>query len=191
MENKDADRWNSRYLKNERFANYTQPRPFLLQNAGYLPTAGLALDLAMGLGGNSAFLLARGLQVLGVDISSVAVHKAKQRLPALMAVIADLTRFYLPPQSFDVILNFYYLQRDLWPQYLTALRPGGVLFFQTLTQEMLRFQPDTDPVYLLMPGELLQAFADWEVITYREGWEESRSGSPHAVASLVAKKKPS
>jgi SAM-dependent methyltransferase len=136
-------------------------------------------------------LLEHGLRVLGVDISSVAVHRVKERLPGLMAVIADLTRFYLPPQSFDAILNFYYLQRDLWPQYFNALRPGGVLFFETLTLEMMRIEPDIDPAYLLAPGELLQAFTGWEVIVYREGWIESRAGSPHPVASLVAKKKPS
>ena len=58
-----------------------------------MPAAGLALDIAMGLGGNAGLLIERGMQVVGVDISSVAVQRAKERLPSLMAVRADLTQF--------------------------------------------------------------------------------------------------
>jgi hypothetical protein len=159
----------------------------LVENKHFLPRGGLALDAAMGLGGNAGFLLKHGLRVVGVDISSVAVGQAKARLPGLMAVIADLSYFYIPPHSFDAILNFYFLQRDLWPLYRSALRPGGVLFIETLTQEMLRLQPDTDPAYLLAPDELRRAFADWEILVYREGWERSRGGRLHPVASLVAR----
>jgi SAM-dependent methyltransferase len=36
------------------------------------------LDIAMGLGGNAAFLLERGLRVVGLDISWVALQRAKQ-----------------------------------------------------------------------------------------------------------------
>jgi len=190
MPKSDAERWNARYLYEERYATFAQPRPFLVKHAAYLPGSGLALDVAMGLGGNAAFLLGRGLRVVGVDISWVAVRQAKARLPALMAVLADLTNFPLPERTFDVILNFYYLQRDLWPQYRRALRPGGVLFFETLTQEMRALQPEIDPLYLLAPGELRQAFADWEILVYREGWESARGGHRRAVASLVARLPP-
>ncbi len=187
MSNNDALRWNARYSQDERYSTFSRPRPFLVENAHYLPAGGLALDVAMGLGGNAGYLLEHGMHVVGVDISSVAAKQAKARLPGLMAVIVDLTCFHIPPLTFDAILNFYFLQRDLWPLYRSALRPGGVLFLETLTQEMLRLQPDTDPAYLLAPNELLQAFADWEILVYREGWEESRGGRLHAVASLVAR----
>jgi SAM-dependent methyltransferase len=140
----------------------------------------------MGLGGNAGFLLERGWRVVGVDISDVAVYRAKSHLPELYAVIADMKSFWLPPSSLDAILNFYYLQRDLWPRYWEALRPGGILFFQTLTQEMLSIQPEIDPAFLLAPGELLAAFAGWEILFYRESWETSHRGRPQAVASLVA-----
>lgn len=187
MPRMDAERWDARYLHEARFATFVQPRPFLVENAAYLPSTGLALDVAMGLGGNAAFLLERGLRVVGIDISRVALRQAKARLPGLMAVLADLTCFPLPERTFDVILNFYYLQRDLWPQYRRALRPGGVLFFETLTQEMRSIHPEIDPLYLLYPGELRQAFADWEILAYREGWEEDCGGRRRAVASLVAR----
>jgi len=185
----DAERWNERYLQDERSATIARPRPFLVENAHFLPQGGLALDVAMGLGGNAGFLLGRGLRVLGVDVSWVAVRRAAGQHPGLLAVVADLNHFHLPVETFDVILNFYYLQRDLWSAYQRLLRPGGTLIIETLTMDMLRLRPDTDPKYLLQPGELRQAFASWEVLVYREGWVDSRRGQPQAVAGLVARKR--
>jgi tellurite methyltransferase len=187
MSTADADRWNARYREEIRYSAFERPRPFLVENAGLLPVAGLALDVAMGLGGNAGFLLDHGLSVVGVDISSVAVRQAKRRLPSLMAVQADLTRFYFPVATFDVILNFYYLQRDLWPKYVRLLRPGGWLVFETLTQEFRSIQPDIDPSYLLAPGELGSAFPSLETIVYREGWVSGDTGHPRPVASLLAR----
>jgi hypothetical protein len=126
MPSSDAERWNERY-RESRNLTFERPRPFLVENAGLLPRQGLAIDLAMGLGGNAGFLIGRGLRVVGVDISTVAASLVKRRRPEVMALVADLTRFYLPPGRFDLIINFYYLQRDLWPAIEAALRPGGVL----------------------------------------------------------------
>ena len=183
----DAQRWDQRYTQDERFRTFTQPRPFLLEQAGWLPKDGLALDIAMGLGGNAAFLMERGLRVVGLDISWVALHRAKERLPGLMAVQADLTRFSLPPAVFDVILNFYYLERSLWLDFGRWLKPGGILIIETLTQEMANIQPRIDPDYLLQPRELIQAFGDLEILAYHEGKQVSRGGHVSAVAGLVAR----
>jgi len=183
----DAQRWNQRYLEDERFQKYIQPKSFLLDHAGLLPAQGIALDVAMGLGGNAAFLIERGLRVVGVDISDVGLRRAKARLPQLMAVRADLTHFSLPSRSFDLILNFYYLERSLWPEYRRWLRLGGLVIIETLLLEMQECQPHLDPAFLLEPGELMQAFSDLEILVYREGWETSAQGHPRAVASLIAR----
>ncbi len=188
MPQEDAERWDERYRDDQRYATFESPRPLLVEHSGLLPAEGLAIDAAMGLGGNAGFLLERGIRVIGVDISGVAVRRAKARLPGLMAVQADLTRFWFPPNTFDLILNFYYLQRDLWPTYLQGLRPGGLLFFETLTLKMLELLPETDPAYLLAPGELRQAFERLEILHYEEKWTAGRSGHQRAVASLVARK---
>jgi hypothetical protein len=186
MTNPDAARWNERYGQDSNLMP-VEPRPLLVRHVDLLPREGLAFEAAMGLGGNAGYLLERGLRVIGVDVSEVAVSQAKRRLPGLMAAVADLNRFYLPAGAFDVILNFYYLQRDLWPIYKRALRPAGLLFFETLTLDMLKVHSEIDRAYLLEPGELREAFADLQILVYREGWETGRSDRSRAVASLVAR----
>jgi tellurite methyltransferase len=183
----DALKWNQRYQQ-EKFKSFEQPRSFLLESAVHLPGGGLALDMAMGLGGNAGFLIKRGFRVIGLDISSVAVFNAKSRYPDLMAAVVDLTCVYLPANKFDVILNFYYLQRDLWPVYKRALRSGGILIFESLTVKMLEQSADIDPEYLLTSGELLQGFRELNILAYREDWVIDDKGHYKAVASLVARK---
>lgn len=184
----DAQRWDQRYISDKRFEKIARPQSFLVDNAHYLPASGLGLDVAMGLGSNSGFLIQRGLRMIGVDISGVAVHRAKAAFPDLMAVQADLTRFYLPPARFDVIINFFYLQRDLWPRYVRSLRPGGILILETLLVDFREVRPDIDAQYLLQPGELAAAFPELETLTYREGWFEGVHRNRRPVASLCARK---
>lgn len=183
----DAERWNARYKSDIR-DSFEKPRPLLVEYAHLLPSSGLALDIAMGLGGNAGFLINHGLQVIGIDISEVAIRCAHSRLPTLMTLVADLNHFYFPPATFDVIINFLYLQRDLWPVFTRALRPGGILIFETLTTEMLSIHPEIEPQYLLQPGELAHAFPDLNILLYREGWQEQPGRHPRAVGSLIAQR---
>ena len=141
----------------------------------------------MGVGNNAGELLRRGLDVYGVDISSEAVYFAKAAFPTLKAVIGDMTHFYLPDHYFDGILNFYYLQRNLWPEFKRILKPGGYLIIETLTQMARSERPDISPEYLLNERELANAFKDWEVIDYREGTFQSDHGFEKSVASIIAR----
>jgi tellurite methyltransferase len=187
MSSVDANKWNERYQSGVESA-FESPRDFLIAQAPHLPNGGLALDIAMGLGGNAGFLIERGLRVIGVDVSEVGVRRAKARWPSLMGAVLDLGQYHWPPCAFDVILNFYYCQRALWPQYRAMLKPGGVLIMETLTIETLRARPDYNPDFLLQPGELRHAFSEWDVLVYREGWIELGDHAPRAVASVVAKR---
>ena len=188
MPSHDAERWNTRYQNDRRYQADPGAREFLRQCEPHLPATGLALDAAMGLGGNAGYLSQRGLQVIGVDISAVAVQRAKKNYPRLWAVQADLCHFPLPANRFDLIINFYYLQRSVWREYPLALRQGGVLVIETLTQEMHQIQADIPAEYLLAPGELKQIFSDLQILVYREGWVDEAGPHPRPVASLLAVK---
>jgi len=176
----DLERWNTRYQSQP--PGPAGPQPWLVAHQPLLPPTGLALDLAMGLGGSAGWLLERGWRAAGADISEVAVRRAKARWPALLAFVADLERIVLPAHAFDLLLDFYYLDRALWPVFRRALRPGGLLIMETFVALPGRAEPGINPAYVLQPGELRAAFADWQVLDYREGEREGR-----AVAGIVAR----
>ena len=91
------------------------------------------------------------------------------------------SRSELPEGRYDLILCIQYLQRSLFPQMARALRPGGVLLFETYTRAQLEFAwGPRNPAYLLETGELREAFPELCVVFYRE----LRAGQ--GIASLVA-----
>lgn len=183
--------WDERYRERGGIPE-SGPAAFLIENLGLLPAGGRALDIAMGAGRNALLLAERGYDVTGIDVSPVAVERcrqaASQRGLRVDAICADMESYTLPEAEYDIVLNFYYLQRDLCPAIERALRPGGTLVFETFTTEQRRFGwgPSQDE-YLLRPGELRELFPLLEMLVYREAVTESERGRK-AVAWLVARK---
>jgi tellurite methyltransferase len=190
MSHLDAERWNSRYAEEGEEWLERGPRQLLQEHADLLPGHGLALDAAAGVANNGFFLAKRGLRVIALDISETALKLAMQRarsyaLP-LCAAVYDLASPWLPANHFDVIVNFRFLERATFGIYRNALKPNGVLFFETFVKATAaKSQPD----YYLNPGELLAAFQDFEILHWEE--EEASQSQRHAssgVARLVARK---
>jgi tellurite methyltransferase len=166
--------------------------------------SGPTLDLACGTGRHTLLLASRHQPVVAVDWSQTALHLLSQRAHSLnysvhpgiasevqplglsrgiWLVNADLGHGQLPANAFSLILCVQFLQRALFPQIERALRPGGVLLFETFTRAQLEFAGGPrNPAYLLDPGELRTAFAGLEIVFYRE----LRAGQ--GIASLVARK---
>ncbi len=169
-----------------------EPSEFLVEHAGLLPKGGRGLDVAMGTGRNTVYLASLGFKVTGVDISPVACERALEAAGVagvrIEALCADVETWDVPEAAFGVVINFNYLHRELCPRLAAALRPGGVLVFQTFTAPQREFGwgPSKDE-FLLQAGELRELFPGLEVLVYREGVEESEWGKK-AAAGLVARR---
>ncbi|MFQ5777985.1 MAG: class I SAM-dependent methyltransferase [Terriglobia bacterium] len=176
--------WQERYQQ-PGYRCGTEPVEFLRQHLAEVDR-GTALDLAMGEGRNAVFLARRGFAVTGIEGASAAIAKARalaqKARVTLTAIQANLEEFALPVAQFDLVLCFYYLQRDLFTAMERALKPGGALMVETYTTDQLRLaRGPRRPEHLLQPNELYRAFRHLRVAYYRE---VTRGG--RAVASLLA-----
>lgn len=170
--------WDQRYQSQA--VGEAAPAQVLAENRHLLPASGQALDLACGLGANAITLAHHGLDTRAWDISRVAVEKinayARDHGLPLNAEEHDLDSAALPENSFDVIVVSRFLDRALCPALVQALRPGGLLFYQTFTRTKVQDDGPANRHFLLEDGELLTLFAELRLRVYRE---EGRLGDHH------------
>lgn len=148
------------------------PCQCLAEHDFLLPKSGSALDLACGLGGNGLLMAAQGLTVEAWDISPIALaalgqHAARQGLPILTRQM-DIDATDLAEQAFDVIVVSRFLDRTLCNAIMDALKPEGLLFYQTFTRAKLEPQGPSNPEFLLDRNELLQLFRPLSLLHYQE-----------------------
>jgi SAM-dependent methyltransferase len=156
MVGSDRERWDRKFGAGEGPAHFRVND--LLLDHRHLLGGGRALDLACGFGGNALYLAAAGYDVDAVDVSGVALARARsealRRGLKLRLVQADLTRWWVPRLRYDVIVVFYYVNRGLVPRLAEGLRPGGLLFLAQRNRRMLKQRPTFDPAYVVEAGEL-------------------------------------
>jgi SAM-dependent methyltransferase len=191
MSREDRERWDRRYATAH---GPHRPARFLAEifSADAWPVAGgRALDLASGSGRNALFLAERGFAVLAIDVSAAALEQGRRRAEEKHLVIewqqADLEKVQLPEASFNLVVNFNYLQRSLFPQIKSALTVGGYAVFETYLIDQQALGHPKNPAYLLRHNELLEVFAGFRVLWYREG-RFSDNGDPAFRAGIFAQK---
>jgi SAM-dependent methyltransferase len=161
----------------------------LLREAGRL---GPVLDLACGSGRHSLAAARLGLRVLALDRDREALATLQRTAPPLVQCVrSDLeTGSGIPvaPASCGAVLVFRFLFRPLAPAIVEALRPGGLLLYETFTVHQRNLgQGPKNPAFLLDPDELPRLFAALQTLDYRE----VVTGGPHpaALARLVARRR--
>lgn len=164
----DRLRWD-RYFRQRAGTNYPAPDPLLLQYAPPAAPEGRALDLAAGLGQNGLWLASQGYAVDIMDISRVALTRARQEMAArnlrnvnLLQVDVDETQ--IEAKRYALVAVFFYLKRYLFPQIRDSILPGGRIVYSTYNRQYLTLQPRFNPEYLLDAGELLSYFSGWKVL---------------------------
>ena len=131
---KERARWDLKYEQG--LNSLTVPDPFLV--AAYaqfvdqsFPNAGIALDLACGLGRHALWLASRNWDVSAIDVSDVAIGKLSQsalEIDVKLAVFSgDVAEYKFESARFDLIVLFYHMNRNLFPRVVSALNPGGLL----------------------------------------------------------------
>lgn len=150
----------------------------LQEHSKLLPFHGRALEVACGLGGNARFLAQCGLKVDAWDISDNALTVLNNwasinQLP-ITPLITDLEAMILPYQQFDVIVVSRYLDRKLFPQLVDALKPKGLLIYQTFLAPVQENAPK-NPTFYVKSGELSQSFSKLQTLVYGEGWLTSEN----------------
>ena len=161
-----AAKWDARY----RGSATAVATEVLVENRHLLPAVGEALDLACGLGGNALLLARHGLRTTAWDLSPVAIERLAaeaEGLP-LRAEVRDVLAAPPAAGSFDVIVVSRFLERDLCPLLMAALRPGGLLFYQTFTRDKAVPGGPSSPDFLLAENELLRLFEGLRLRVYRE-----------------------
>jgi SAM-dependent methyltransferase len=180
----DRARWDARYARLDSSAVDTAGAPPLLAAHEHLvPTAGSALELACGVGTASVWLAERGLDVLGVDGSPVAIDRARDlaRRRGVDArcrfAVVDLDDGLPPGPPAALILCHRFRDPRLDAAITARLAPGGLLAMTVLSE--VGAAPGR---FRARPGELPAAFAALDVLAAGEAdgeaWLLARTCQP-------------
>jgi SAM-dependent methyltransferase len=114
------------------------------------------LDLACGAGRHAIWLHEQGWHVTAVDRDVEAIAGLRAAYPSIDARVFDLelSPFPMPPDAYDLIVCWLYLQRDLYPMIRVGLRPGGIAVLSARLQGR----------FAAKPGELRTFFSDWTIL---------------------------
>ena len=159
-----SELWDTRHRE---VLNEPRACAVLQQHSGHLPQQGQALDLACGRGGNALWLARRGLTVHAWDYSETGIQylraEAEEHRLDIRAEVRDVV--LTPPEAerFDLLVVSHFLDRDLMPALLAAVRSGGLLYYQTFLIGHAGPGP-RNPDFLLRPGELSGYCEDWEIL---------------------------
>lgn len=163
-------KWNQIYRRPSE--GLPEPASVLKDYGHLLPARGVALDVACGLGGSALFLASRGLDVVAIDISPMAIEKLRESAASLKlgleTAVLDVKVFAWESNKFDVIVISRFLERALTIKIIDALRPGGLLFYQTFIRKKVTDSGPSNPNFLLSENELLRLFQPLRVLAYRE-----------------------
>lgn len=179
------------------------PRPaaFLRQGLRVLPR-GRVLDVAAGAGRNALYLAGLGFSVHAVDrdpaaLATLAAEAGRQRPARITTERLDLEADgHSPPdlgcEAYEGVIVFFYLHRPLFPSLLRALKPGGVMIYETfLIDNHLRYHHPRRREFCLEHNELLALTRGLRVLHYDEGDRAAEGGEGTAcTARLIGEKDP-
>lgn len=175
------------------------PSRFVAEQLHRLPK-GRALDVACGAGRHALYLAAHGFEVEAIDrdnesLAKLSTAAAQRHLSHLTVKQVDLERITderpeFPPNTYDAIVVCFYLHRPLFSWLVEALKPQGVLLYETFTiDNYVRYRHPRRWEFCLAQNELLRLTSSLRVLSYDEGEHDGGPGVGSVfTAQLVAQK---
>jgi 2-polyprenyl-3-methyl-5-hydroxy-6-metoxy-1,4-benzoquinol methylase len=195
--------WNQRFQAPE-YIFGTEPNVFLAQQASRFKPGDRVLDVACGEGRNSVWLAGVGCNVMGLDVSPLALEKARRlahgRSVTVEYVEADIRDWQWEPTRFDAVVCIFIQFAEpeqrarLFRGFTTTLKPGGILVLQGYTPKQVEYKTGGPPqaAHMYTMAMLREAFVGMEIAHLREHEEILAEGSKHvgrsALIDLVARK---
>ena len=169
----DRLRWNARYEAAGYVPSFTA-HPLAVRALSMPLPDGPVLDLASGPSGSALLAAANGRLVTAVDASDVALgmleQEARRRhLDGLITVLqADLGGAWRPAAAcYALVLCTGYWDRGAFAAAAEAVRPGGMLGWEALTEAARQDRPELPPEWCLGPGEPATLLpAGFEVVSH-------------------------
>lgn len=201
--------WNDRYHDaGEQYLFGTQPNRFLELHAGLFQKGSSALLVADGEGRNSVWLARQGLDVSALDISAVAVDKARRLAVEhgvdVDLVVGDMTGLDWPPaqlhSAFDWVVGIFiqFVGAEERHRQFAAMkqltRSGGRILLHGYTPKQLDYRTGGPAVVenLYTQALLQDAFSDWDIEELIEYEDDVTEGTGHhgrsALIGLIARK---
>lgn len=202
-------RWNARYRDaGDDYLFGIEPNHFLTRRAHLFRDGHTALSVADGEGRNSVWLAEQGLKVTAVEISPIAVAKARKlaagRGAQVNFMVADLLAPDWPPAAFDnefdwvVGIFIQFAGAGERPRQFAAMkratRAGGRVLLHGYTPRQLVYKTGGPPAVenLYTPEILRTAFHEWAIEELVEYEDDIAEGSGHrgrsALIGMVARK---
>ncbi|OPX95617.1 MAG: putative S-adenosyl-L-methionine-dependent methyltransferase TehB [Syntrophorhabdus sp. PtaU1.Bin002] len=186
----DLADWDRRHREGF-YEEVSQPNA-LLERFWHVIPAGRVLDVATGNGRNTVFLAEKGYDAWGIDRSSEALRRARQRVSNhgahVSLVLGDAADLPFKGGSMTGVIVFYFLLRDKIDEMVALLTSGGILIYETLLKRQNTIDRHRNPDYLLDDGELISYFRGLDLLFYEETIS-GITGKKRATAQYVGRKK--
>jgi SAM-dependent methyltransferase len=196
--------WNERFDKAE-FIFGKEPNEYLVEQTNqYLKPKDKVLCIADGEGRNGVWLAKQGMQVVGFDVSDIALAKAKQFAQDNQVIIdyslCDSDGFNWGTNNYDAVIGIFIQFADpamrarIFKQAYEALKPGGIFILQGYTPKQLEYKTGGPSLieHLYTEDMIRDLAKDFQILDLCCYEKELSEGARHtgmsALLGLVAQK---
>lgn len=196
-----ADEWDERYRDVDRLWT-AEVNPALPVEVSHL-RPGSALEVGCGEGADARWLADHGWRVSAVDVSGVAIERARAIDPreAITWIRADLTVDDVPGRDFDLVTAHYFpiaaTDVHVVRALVDAVGPGGTLLVVAHAPEGIRAH-GFDPDDYIQPADIVTllggdgpdgtwAAGDWAIETHETRDRGRAAGGGHHVRDVIVR----